>query len=300
MAVTRIIDAHHHLWDLTAHPYPWLSGPMHDRGWGDWSMLRRNYLVADYLADVRNQKLEKSVHVQANYDPSNPVGETEWLESIAAQPESQGIPHGIVAYANFADPGIESTLEAHARYPRVRGIRQVLNRHVNPLLNRADHNYLADEQWLRNLGLLRKHRMSFDVQVYYQQMPAVAALARHYPDIQFILDHAGMPAERDLAGIEGWRAGMRGLAEVPNMAVKLCGYGMVDLHWTRESIASFVREPIEMFGTDRCMFGSNFPVDKLMSDYDRLWNTYRELTTDLSPDERDALFYGNAERIYRL
>jgi predicted TIM-barrel fold metal-dependent hydrolase len=300
MTATRIIDAHHHLWDLTAHHYPWLSGPMHDRGWGDWSALRRNYLIPDFLDDTRNQNLQKSVHVQANYDPANPVGETLWLEYLAGQPGSAGIPHGIVAYANLADPGAEGILEAHARYPRVRGIRQVLNRHADPQRNRADRDYLADESWLSNFGLLRKHGFSFDVQVYFQQMPAVAALATRYPDIQFILDHAGMPAERDAAGIEGWRAGMRLLARLPNMAVKLCGYGMVDVHWTPESMRPFVLEPIEMFGTGRCMFASNFPVDKLMSDYDRLWNTYRQITVDLSDSERDALFYGNAERIYRL
>ena len=95
-------------------------------------------------------------------------------------------------------------LEGHARISRVRGIRQVLNRHPDPKLNRADRDYLADENWRRNLGLLRKFDMSFDVQVYYQQMPEIASLARRYPDIQFIIDHAGMPAERGAPAIDGW------------------------------------------------------------------------------------------------
>src|SRR4051812_19246580 len=116
----RIIDSHHHLWDSAAHFYPLLAGPMHERGWGDWSPLRANYLVSDFLHDARNQDLWKSVHVQANFDPSNPVGETAWLEQVASQPESRGFPHGIVAFANLADPAVAAVLEGHAQYPRVR------------------------------------------------------------------------------------------------------------------------------------------------------------------------------------
>ena len=89
----EIIDSHHHLWDLGANHYPLLAGPMHERGWGDWSPLRANYLVADFLHDARNQELVKSVHVQANFDPRNPAGETAWLEEVANRPESRGFPH---------------------------------------------------------------------------------------------------------------------------------------------------------------------------------------------------------------
>ena len=295
-----IVDPHHHLWDPTVNHYPLLNGPMHDRGWGDWSPLRKPYLVTDLLADARTQGLVKSVHVQGNFDPANPVGETEWLERLANDPASRGFPHAIVAFANLADPEVRTVLDGHARYSRVRGIRQVLNRHTNPQLNRAEHDWLATPAWQDNLGVLREYGWSFDAQVYYQQMPALAALARRYPDLQIIVDHAGMPAERDPDGLEGWRRGMRLLAECPNVAVKLSGYGMVDLEWTVDSIRPFVLGPIEWFGVERAMFASNFPVDKLMSDYDRLWNAYREIVADLSEDEREALFRGTAERVYRI
>lgn len=295
-----IIDSHHHLWDTDHNSYPWLQGPMDDRGWGDWSMLRGNYLAADFLADAHNQGLQKSVHVQANFDPANPVMETQWLDNVAQQPDSGGYPHAIVAYANLAAPDVEAVLEAHSRYSRVRGIRQVLNRHSNPKLNRANRDFLAEDAWQANLGLLRKYGMSFDAQVYYQQMEPLARVARRYSDLQFILDHAGMPAERDATGLEGWRRGMRLLADCPNVTVKLSGYGMMDLHWSVDSIRPFVLEPIEIFGARRCMFGSNFPVDKLMADYDRLWNAYRALIADFSSDEQHMLLYATAERVYRL
>lgn len=295
-----IVDPHQHFWDHGRNLYPWLRGRMHDRGWGDTSTLQRNYLVADFLADAARQGLTKSVHVQANFDPSNPVGETAWLEEIASHPASRGFPHGIVAFADFSASGIHEILDGHARFPRMRGIRQVLNRHPDPKLNRAPKDYLADDVWQKNVGLLKRYGWSFDVQVYWQQMHAVASLARRQPDLHFIIDHAGMPAERDAAGIEGWRNGMRLLASCPNVAVKLCGYGMVDTRWTVDSIRPFVLEPIEWFGPSRCMFASNFPVDRLMASYDRVWNAYREIAGGFSDAERRQLFSSTAERIYRI
>lgn len=268
---------------------------MHDRGWGDTRPLQKNYLVPDLLADGARQGLHKSVHVQAN--AADPVNETAWLDETAAE---HGFPHGIVAFADFSSSSVESVLEGHARYARMRGIRQVLNRHADPKLNRAPKDYLADDTWQANLGKLRRYGWSFDVQVYWQQMPAVAALARRYPDLQLILDHAGMPVERDAAGLEGWRRGMRQLAGCPNLAVKLCGYGMVDNRWTADSLRPFVLGPIEWFGAQRCMFASNFPVDRLMASYNRLWDAYREITAAFSASEKKFLFYDNAARIYRL
>jgi predicted TIM-barrel fold metal-dependent hydrolase len=296
----RIVDPHQHFWDPGLGHWPWLLGEMHDRGWGDLRPLQRSYLVADLLADGARQGLEKSVHIQANFNSADPVGETAWLEEIAAQPASRGFPHGIVAFADFFSPDVERVLDGHARYSRMRGIRQVLNRHPDPKLNRAPRDYLANERWQKNFGLLKRYGWSFDVQVYFQQMPAVAALARRYPDMQFILDHAGMPAERDAEGLEGWRRGMQQLAGCPNVAVKLCGYGMIDNLWTVDSIRPFVLEPIEWFGPQRCMFASNFPVDRLMASYDRLWDAYREITADFSESERRHLFYSTAGRIYRI
>ena len=296
----EIVDSHHHLWDLGANRYPMLVGPMHDRGWGDWSALRNDYVVKDLRADARAQRLVKSVHVQANVDATDPVRETAWLQALATDPQSGGFPHAVVAYVNFCWPDVHAWLDRHAAFARVRGIRQVLNRHSDPVLNRAERDFLADDAWCRNLGLLRGHGWSFDVQVYYQQMPAVAGLAARYPDLQFILDHAGMPAERTPDAIEGWRRGMKLLAQCPNVAVKLSGYGMMDLHWTVDSIRPYVLQPIEWFGPDRAMFGSNFPVDRLMASYDRLWNGYREIVRDFAADEQRALLRGTAERIYRI
>lgn len=295
-----IVDSHHHLWDLFALHYPWSKAPPHDVGWGDTRPLYADYLVGHLRHDAERQNLIKSVHVQANVDPTDPVRETEWLERVADLPDSAGLPTAIVAYVDLSSSAAAEHLARHAAHPRVRGIRQVLNRHADVRLNRAPADFLADPRWQAQFGLLRNHGLSFDAQVYWQQMPALAGLARRHPDIPIVLDHAGMPVERDEAALAGWAQGMRLLATCPNVCVKLSGYGMSDLHWTPDSLRRFVRDPIEWFGPDRAMFGSNFPVDRLMSSYDRLWDTYRLLVADLSSQERRALLRGTAERFYRI
>lgn len=298
----EIVDPHHHLWDLERNRYPWLSEDMSDRGWGDLGPLRQSYRVADFLADAEaaGVKLLKSVHVQANFDPSDPVGETIWLEKNASEPAALGFPHGIIGFADLSAPNVETVLEAHSAHGRIRGIRQVLNRHSDPRLNRATRDFLADPAWHRGVGRLADHALSFDVQVYHHQMEAVAEVVAENPGITFVLDHAGMPAERDEENLSGWRKGISRLAAKPNMMVKLSGFGMVDSTWTATSIRPLVLYCIECFGPERAMFASNFPVDRLMASYGQLWAAYEEIVSDFTTAERYALFRGTAERTYRI
>jgi predicted TIM-barrel fold metal-dependent hydrolase len=228
------------------------------------------------------------------------LGETEWLERVAEDPASRGFPQGIVAFVDLSAPDAAVALSRQASHPRVRGVRQVLNRHREPSLNRAPRDYLADAAWRSNFALLAGHGFSFDAQVYQHQMPELCALADAHPETTIILDHCGMPAERDPESLRGWREGMRELARRPNMRVKLCGFGMVDLDWTAETIRPFVLHAIEQFGPERSMFASNFPVDKLMATYDRLWGAYDRLTEDFSMAERENLFVTTAACTYRL
>ena len=127
-----------------------------------------------------------------------------------------------------------------------------------------------------------------------------AALASDYPDILIILDHAGMPIDRDEDGILLWQRGMRKLAAAPNVVVKISGLGTADWNWTVKSIRPFVLETIEAFGVSRCMFASNFPVDKLYSDFDTLYSAFRQITEHFSVDECRMLFHDNAAHYYRL
>jgi predicted TIM-barrel fold metal-dependent hydrolase len=223
----QIIDAHHHLWDLEQHHYPWLANPAPHPA-GDPEPIRRSYRLADFLEDARHQELAKSVHLQAAM--ADPVQETAWLQSLADDPAGRGFPHAIVAFADLADPGVEAVLEQHCRYPNLRGIRFMVN-HIEgePLYCMTERgDWLRDAQWRRGYALLEKHGLSFDLQVYCHQMAEAADLAAAFPGIQVMLNHAGLPHRRDPDYVESWRRGMRILADRPNLAAKISGLGMFD------------------------------------------------------------------------
>jgi predicted TIM-barrel fold metal-dependent hydrolase len=296
----RIVDAHHHLWDRDARSYPWLAKPAVSGLVGDTTPLCRNYLLADFLADAAGLDLVASVHLQAEIAHDQALEETRWLQAIADEPGSRGFPHGIVAYADLSNPNVDSDLAAHAAFRNVRGIRQILNRHPDPAVSFVERDYLNDEEWQRGFARLRAHDLSFDMQLYWPQMEDAAVLARRHPDTQIIVNHTGMPLERDAGNVTGWRAGMRKLAQCPNIATKISGLGMTDHQWTVESIRPFVLDAIDFFGADRCLFASNFPVDRLYSAYCDIWQAFDGITSDLSPGERSALFCDNAVRLYRL
>jgi predicted TIM-barrel fold metal-dependent hydrolase len=259
----RIIDAHHHLWDLAANSYPWLK-PETRHPAGDLTPICRSYRLADFLEDARNQNLAKSVHLQAEIDRADPVRETAWLQRVADDPSSDGFPHGIVAFADLADPKVEAVLERHCRYPNIRGIRYLLNYEDGaPLYSATTRgDWLTDRQWRAGYALLEKLGLSFDLQIYWQQMADAADLARAFPNIPLILNHTGMPRSRNPDYVANWRRGMRRLAEAPSIAAKISGLSMFHHDWTAEIIRPFVLDTIEFFGTQGCMFASNFPVDK--------------------------------------
>lgn len=294
-----IVDPHHHLWDLERFSYPWLSArPLPASVAGDVAPIAKSYLLDDYLADTARQNVVKSVHVDAGFDPSQPVEETRWLQSIADQ---RGFPHGIVARAELHRPDVETTLASHCRFPNVRGIRHIVNWHPDPAKTYVTKpDFLTDPAWLRGFAQLKRYNLSFDLQLYPSQMADAAALAAAHGDTTIILNHAGMPVDRDPEALSLWRAGMRALGAQPNVWVKISGLGMVDWRWTEQSIRPFVLETIEIFGPDRCMFASNFPVDKLYSSFDALYDAFKSIVSDFSVGERRKLFSDTALAVYRI
>lgn len=293
-----IIDPHHHLYDLKTGNYPWLQGPMLDRVFGDYSAIRKDYLMDDFLADIKNQNVVKTVHLQVEYDHNDPVAETRWLQSVA---DKHGYPHGIVGFADLSSRDVQRVIEAHLEFPNVRGIRQCLNFHRDPVKTFIDNPHLmSDSQWRAGYGLLKRYDLSFDLQLYYTQMEEAVALAKAFPDTPIVLNHTGMPVDRSPAEIDAWRKNMKLLASAPNVSCKISGLGMGDWKWSVDSIRPFVLDAIEAFGVERCMFASNFPVDKLFSRYDAVFNAFKEITKEFSHEERRALFHDNAARVYRL
>lgn len=297
MSKRTIVDSHHHLWDIGTNSYPWLDGPPFAPSVaGDVTPIASNYLLADYRADAAVYDLIKSVHVDAGC--ADPLAETAWVQAIA---DAAGMPIAIVAHVPLQALDAEARLAAQSAFPNVRGIRHILNWDPDPALTYTDRpDLISDPEWLRRFSLLRRHDLSFDLQIYPWQLSAAAELAARFPDTPIILNHAGMPLYQRGTGRETWRTGMRKLAANPNASVKISGLGMVDWSWTTESIRPFVLETIEIFGVDRCMLASNFPVDKLYGTFAALYGSYEAIVANLSSEDQHKLFAANAERIYRI
>lgn len=297
MTDLRIIDAHHHLWDLDLHYYPWLSDGVQPAAFGDYTPLLRNYRIDDYLDDARQVNVVRSIHLDVKYDPADPVGETRWLQGVA---DRHGFPHGIVGYADLSVPDVEDLLDGHLEHANFRGIRQSMNWHPDPAKTYLDRPEVSrTDAWRRGFAKLAPRGLSFDLQLYYWQAEEFLELARLFPETQIILNHAGMQVDGP-EHFEGWRRAMNRLAEAPNVACKISGLGMGDHRWTVKSIHPYVEQTIAAFGTDRCMFASNFPVDSLFSSYGAIFDAFDIITRDFSDAERQALFHDNAERFYRL
>jgi predicted TIM-barrel fold metal-dependent hydrolase len=296
----QVVDPHIHLWDLERLHYGWLK-QQRTTFMGDHSSLAKTYSVAEFLSDVGDIEVLKVVHVEAGHDPTNPVAETRWLQSLADQPKNSHLPNAIVAYADLLSPDVERLFAAHVESPNVRGIRQILNVHTNPLYDYVGRHLIQSSTWQANFGLLQKYSLSFDLQIYPTQMREAAALAARHDETMLILNHTGMFADRgSVTGWRTWRDGMRALATHPNVAVKISGLGMIDHNWTVESIRPYALETIDAFGVERTMFASNFPVDRLYGTYERQWRAFAAIVADASEAEKAALFRQNAERIYRI
>jgi predicted TIM-barrel fold metal-dependent hydrolase len=206
-----------------------------------------------------------------------------------------------VAHADFSQADIEEILHAHCAFANIRGIRQFVHEaYIDPA--NLKPCLLEEESWRKQVGLCEKYHLSFDLQIYYPQVEDAVQLVTLHPNLQFILTHTGLPAKQDDEEyMAGWLASMKRLSELPNLCVKLSGFGMFDRSWTSESIRPLVLNTIDAFGVDRCMFASNFPVDSLANvTYEILWSNFFEVVRNFSDEEKKGLFSRNARRVYRV
>jgi predicted TIM-barrel fold metal-dependent hydrolase len=293
--VIGIVDAHHHIWRQA--DLPWLVGPMQPRIFGPYQPIRRDYPISEYLDEARANGVVKSVYVQTNWEPARFEDETAWVQGIS---EQAGWPHAIVAYADFSTEDVRPQLDRLKRYRLVRGVRMQLHWHENPLYRFAARPDLcADPVIRRNVARLTEYDWSFDLQVFAPQMPDAAGLAESCPKTTFILQHAGMLEDLSPAGRAAWRAGMVRLAACPNVVCKLSGLGTFIHRNDPADIAGIVADSISIFGANRCLFGSNFPIEKLWTSYHDLVEAYLDAVKQ-NPQHRDAIMRDTAIRVYRL
>lgn len=291
-----MIDAHHHIW--LKKDLPWLQGAEQPRIFGSYAAIRRDYLIDEFLSDIKNTGITKSVYVQANWSPNRFADEAAWVQSVA---DAKGWPHAIVGFADFTVEDVGPQLEKLSEFPLVRGVRQQFHWHENPAFRFAPRPDLPAEPAVqRNIAKLADFGWSFDLQVFPGQMASAAELADACPDVTFVLQHAGMLEDMSSEGWKSWRKGMLRLAECKNVVTKLSALGT----FLRRNDADFIRrttaETVEIFGADRCMFGSNFPIEKLWTSYPELFASFREATAKLSKSAIQSIFNDTAARVYRI
>ena len=282
-----IVDAHQHFWDPRINYHPWLCDqpPVAFR-YGDYSALRRPYLPADYFADAAPHKVEKTVYVETEWDPRDPLGEMRYVERLRRE---TGFPTVAVAQAWLDRDDAAGIIEALAQFEFVRGIR-----------HKPRPGQMNDLRWRAGFAQLVRRGLRFDLQAPWLQLKEAARLAGDFPDARIILNHTGLPANRSREGIAGWKHALQALAACPNASIKISGLGVPGEAWTAQANREVVLAAIDIFGIGRAMFASNFPVDGLCASFDAIVTGMRAIVRDFSAAEQHAFFHDNAIRIYDM
>jgi predicted TIM-barrel fold metal-dependent hydrolase len=314
-----ICDPHHHFWDFRLERIPY-----------------QRYLLHELAADIHSGHHVRStvfIEARAMYrahgpEEMRPVGEVEFVQGLAAASASGLYGPGraaaaIIGHANLTlGERVAPVLEAlQAASPnRFRGIRHSVSWDPHPEVeNRGVKGQLASDHFRAGARLLARLGLCLENTLYFPQLPELAAFARAIPDLTIISNHigglmrVGPYANRDTEVLETWRRGIAAVAECPNVVMKLGGIGMprtgFDWHTRQKPIGSeelakamapFITYCIEQFGPERCMFESNFPVDKVSYSYNVLYNAFKRVSKDYSAPERAAMFHDTAARVYRI
>lgn len=299
-----IIDAHQHFWDLDRNYLPWLRDePQIPFRYGDYDALKRNYMPEDYRDDAGDLPIVGSVFVETEWDRTDPVGETRWVHALQAR---TGLPSVMVCHAQLHHDDADAVLAEQAAFPLVRGVRH--KPRAAPAPDRKERaspgsmmpGSMTDPAWRRGYAMLARYGLSFDLQAPWWHLHEAAALNAEFPEINIVLNHTGLPADRSAEGLAGWRDAIAAFAAAPNVAVKISGLGEHGRSWTLARNRDLILETIRLFGEERCMFASNFPVDGLVGSMRTIYAGFIEATAPLGRGAQAKLFAGNARRIYRI
>jgi predicted TIM-barrel fold metal-dependent hydrolase len=293
------IDTHFHIWDLETYRYPWLQeGPPPVRAYGSSASMRHSYRLENYLDDARGSGICGAVYVQCYMD--DPLLEARYIQGLA-DTHAAHFDLVIVAYADLTQADAHALLPRLAALPSVRGIRNTAAWHPDPILSFAPRpGMLSEANTQAGFAALADLGLRFDCMIYPQQMEDLARLAERAPSVPVILNHAGMPLRAGDPDLARWRDGMRLLAALPQVSVKISGLGMVIRDWAGGGADDVIDETIEIFGVDRCMFASNYPIERVTSTFGDTYGAFDRATAHRSDEERHKLFSRNAARIYAL
>ena len=286
-----VTDAHHHLWDLNAVDYPWLNAKGVERFFGDPTPIQRDYMLDEFRKESSEHGVGSSVHIQVGAEDG--FAEAKWVQSVVdSNPDWSMVQ---VVFCDLTSPNLEIILDGYMKLSSVRGVRQIIGRAPEEDSNTGTNDLLKSDALLQGLRMIGERGLSFDLQLIPELMMATSEILQETPQTKVSLCHAGSPHDRSDQGLAKYAVELRAMARLKNVTCKLSGLGMFDHNWTSSSVKPIVDICLKEFGEKRCMFGSNFPVDKLYSSYKTLFETYREI---IPKEFHEMIFHKVAESFY--
>jgi L-fuconolactonase len=290
-----VIDSHFHIW--RRDDLPWLNGPMVPRIFGPYEPIRRDYPIAEYLGELEGLDVGKAVYVQTNWAKTDFEKEVAWVSDMAKE---TGWPHAIVGYADMTVEDVRPQLDRLKTYPLVRGVRMQLHWHDVPEYRFAPNpDQVLDLTVRRNVARLNDYGYSFDLQLFPAQMRAGAELVGENPETHFILTHCGMLTDDRPETIAAWKDGLGQFGALRNLSAKLSGLGTFGHENDPAFIALVVDGGMEILGSDRLMFGSNFPIEKLWTTYAAVLSAQKAAVEKHGAKAMADVFHNTANRVYR-
>ncbi|HEY9290932.1 MAG TPA: amidohydrolase family protein [Microlunatus sp.] len=294
-----IIDAHQHFWRPGNGRIPWLRPEAEiDFRYGDYRSIKRDYLPPDLLADAAGLNIIGTVWMETEWDRDDPVGE---IRDLLRTRDRYGLPDAAVAHAVLRDPQVDETLQSLVQTTDL--VKAVRNKPGQSPTSQQAHSLptlMSDLQWQRGYARLQEYGLGFELQTAWWHLDEALTLVRTYPEIPIMINHAALPADRSAEGIAGWSAALRRIATAEQVSIKVSGIGLPGRPWTVEDNRIIVETIAEIFGPQRMLFASNFPVDSLIGSYRDIYDGFLTITAGWSADEQRAAFLNNAIRCYRL
>jgi predicted TIM-barrel fold metal-dependent hydrolase len=297
MTQLQWVDSHHHLWDLTRVKYPWLSAKGERRFFGQPDPIRKNYLVENYIAD-HQFSVGESVHIQVGAEDS--LQETQFIERMAntnCLHSSKQYPNAAVVAINMSVDDISEPVERQLSHDIVRGVRDIIGKSLE------ENKLLAPFQpklWKKNWLLLADNSLSFDLQFTSEQYYSVLRVLEKIPELKVAICHFASPWDQSETGFKFWKTAMKQFAALPNCYMKLSGFGMFKQSFVSADFAKYAHESIHLFGPSKCMFGSNFPVDKLYMSFQELFVNWNEVVSKYNIQQASQLSSLTAREFYKL
>lgn len=273
------IDAHQHFWKYNPQEFGWIAE--------DQLVLKKDFMPCDLRAEMKKSGYEYSIAIQARQS----IEETRWLISLAEMNDSI---LGVVGWVDLRSEEVGDELARFAQHEVFKGVRHVVQ-------DEPDESFMLHPDFLDGIGQLRKHKLVYEILIYARQIPQAIELASRFPRQRFVLDHIGKPAIRS-GDIESWKAGMKKLAALPNVSVKVSGMITEADHekWNASEFYPYLEWVWEHFGESRIMIGSDWPVCLLAGTYAQVTCLAEGFFDQFSMSVKRKVYGQNARRIYRL